>query len=94
MTVPCLILLILISFTIPSASASLKDDLIAYEVLEEYELPRGVLDYKLDNSTGKFSVYLNGTCTFINDSYKMKYKSTISGVLKKRTRYPAYRVSK
>ncbi|XP_031261617.1 uncharacterized protein At5g01610-like [Pistacia vera] len=58
----------------------------AYEILEEYDfpiglLPTGVTGYEFDNSTGKFSVYLNGTCTFSIDSYELKYKSTITGVL-------------
>ncbi|GAB4841112.1 hypothetical protein Ancab_021856 [Ancistrocladus abbreviatus] len=60
----------------------------AYEVLEEYDfpiglLPNGVLGYELNSSTGAFKVYLNGTCTFSLDSYELKYKSTISGVISK-----------
>lgn len=78
-----LILLFLISFS--SASGG-DDSLTAYEVLEQYDfpiglLPKGVLGYELDNSTGEFSVYLNGSCTFSIDSYELKYKSTITGVI-------------
>ncbi|KAL4603534.1 hypothetical protein ACB092_10G130100 [Castanea dentata] len=86
MAILCLILFFLISLSTPSAS--LKDSLTAYEVLEEYDfpvglLPKGVLGYELDSSTGKFSAYLNGTCTFTIDSYELKYKSTITGIIAK-----------
>ncbi|KAL6208207.1 hypothetical protein ACLB2K_019158 [Fragaria x ananassa] len=58
----------------------------SYEALEEYDfpvgiLPKGVLSYEVGNSTGEFSVYLNGSCTFSIDSYELKYKSTITGVI-------------
>ncbi|KAK9282107.1 hypothetical protein L1049_005019 [Liquidambar formosana] len=58
----------------------------AYEVLEEYDfpigiLPKGVTGYELDNSTGEFSAYLNGSCSFTIDGYDLKYKSTITGVI-------------
>lgn len=90
MAIPFLIILFFISLTTPfaSASASFKESLTAYEALEEYDfpvgvLPKGVLGYKLDNSTGKFSVYLNGSCSFTIDSYELKYRSTITGVITK-----------
>ncbi|KAF5196861.1 pectinesterase (Protein of unknown function, DUF538) [Thalictrum thalictroides] len=57
----------------------------AYELLEGYGfprglLPKGVLGFDLDKSTGKFSVYLNGSCSFsLEGSYQLKYKSTIKG---------------
>ncbi|KAB2616278.1 hypothetical protein D8674_022866 [Pyrus ussuriensis x Pyrus communis] len=81
---PSLILFFLLSFSIPSPFAA--DELTVYEVLEEYDspvgiLPKGVVSYELDTSTGKFSVHLNSTCTFTIDSYKLKYKSTITGVI-------------
>ncbi|KAE8009461.1 hypothetical protein FH972_005898 [Carpinus fangiana] len=82
MAIPFLIFFLLISLSTPSAAPT------AYEVLEEYDfpvgvLPKGVLGYELDSSTGKFSVYLNGTCTFTIDSYELKYKSKITGVIAK-----------
>lgn len=61
----------------------------AYEVLKDYDfpvgiLPKGVLDYDLDPSTGKFSAYLNGSCSFsLEGSYQLNYKSTINGYLSK-----------
>ncbi|XP_022757952.1 uncharacterized protein At5g01610-like [Durio zibethinus] len=81
---PLILLYLISSFS----SVSCDDSLTAYEVLEEYDfpiglLPKGVLGYKLDSSTGKFSAYLNGTCTFSIDSYELKYKSTITGVISK-----------
>jgi hypothetical protein len=84
MAILCLIFFVLISLPTPSAAGN--DTLTAYEVLEEYGfpvgiLPKGVLGYELDSSTGKFSAYLNATCTFSIDSYKLKYQSTITGVL-------------
>ncbi|KAF3454543.1 hypothetical protein FNV43_RR04991 [Rhamnella rubrinervis] len=61
----------------------------AYEVLKDYNfpigiLPKGVLDYNLDPSDGKFCAYLNGTCGFsLEGSYQLKYKSTIKGNISK-----------
>lgn len=43
-------------------------------------LPKGVKGYDLDKTTGKFNLYLNGSCSFsLEGSYQIKYKSTISG---------------
>ncbi|XP_058077132.1 uncharacterized protein At5g01610-like [Magnolia sinica] len=61
----------------------------AYEVLQEYDFPKGLLPkgatgYDLDRSTGKFSAYLNGSCSFsLEGSYQLKYKSTIKGTISK-----------
>ena len=81
--IPTLIILVLLIISFIDTSSSLSS-LTAYEVLEEYDfpvglLPEGVVGYKLDNSTGKFSVYLNGSCSFTIDNYELKYKSTITG---------------
>ncbi|XXG84267.1 hypothetical protein AAC387_Pa10g1817 [Persea americana] len=68
---------------------SVAEKLTAYQVLEQYDfpiglLPKGVTGYELDSSTGKFSVYLNGTCSFsLEGSYDLKYKSTIKGYISK-----------
>lgn len=59
----------------------------AYEVLESYNfpigiLPKGITGYDLDESTGKFSAYLNGSCSFsLEDSYKLSYQPTIKGYI-------------
>ncbi|KAL3531486.1 hypothetical protein ACH5RR_010808 [Cinchona calisaya] len=65
-----------------------NDALTAYQVLEEYDLPvgllpKGVTSYELDSSTGEFTVYLNETCTFTIEGYKLKYKTQITGVISK-----------
>ncbi|KAK5811375.1 hypothetical protein PVK06_026704 [Gossypium arboreum] len=63
------------------------DSLSPYEVLQGYNfpvglLPQGVLKYKLDESTGRFHAYLEGSCSFsLEGSYQLKYKSTISGII-------------
>ncbi|XVF80599.1 hypothetical protein PTKIN_Ptkin15bG0086700 [Pterospermum kingtungense] len=59
----------------------------AYEVLQGYNfpvglLPKGVVKYDLDESTGRFHVYLKDSCSFsLEGSYQLKYKSTISGII-------------
>ncbi|TYG56843.1 hypothetical protein ES288_D08G096200v1 [Gossypium darwinii] len=63
------------------------DSLSPYEVLQGYNfpvglLPQGVLKYDLDESTGRFHAYLEGSCSFsLEGSYQLKYKSTISGII-------------
>lgn len=59
----------------------------AYQVLEDYIfptglLPKGVTSYDLNSSTGKFSVHFNDTCTFsLQNSRQLKFKSTIKGYI-------------
>uniref|UniRef100_A0A7N0ZWA8 Uncharacterized protein n=1 Tax=Kalanchoe fedtschenkoi TaxID=63787 RepID=A0A7N0ZWA8_KALFE len=61
----------------------------AYELLQDYNfpvgiLPKGVTHYDLNNSTGQFHAYLNGTCSFsLEGSYQLKYRSTIGGTISK-----------
>ncbi|KAM7501202.1 hypothetical protein LguiB_000106 [Lonicera macranthoides] len=68
-----------------SAAAHDGETLSAYEVLKSYDfpiglLPQGATGYDLDKSTGKFSAYLNGSCSFsLEGSYQLKYKPTIGG---------------
>ncbi|KAK8499483.1 hypothetical protein V6N12_011568 [Hibiscus sabdariffa] len=63
------------------------DALSPYEILQGYNfpvglLPKGVLKYDLDESTGRFHAYLNASCSFgLEGSYQLKYKSTISGII-------------
>lgn len=76
----------LLSLPPPSLAGDSSD---AYSLLESYNFPAGLLPvgvkgYDLDQSTGKFSLYLNGTCSFSAEgSYQLKYKSTISGHIAK-----------
>ncbi|OMO63860.1 Ribosomal protein S4e [Corchorus capsularis] len=84
-TFPLLFLLIQTTPSISLALTSTDDSPSAYEILEGYNfpigiLPKGVLNYDLDESTGRFHAYLNGSCSFsLEGSYQLKYKSTISG---------------
>ncbi|MFS7901667.1 hypothetical protein Hanom_Chr01g00002341 [Helianthus anomalus] len=68
----------LISSTIPPPTA--------YEALESYGfppglLPVGVTGYTLDEQTGNFEVYIGQTCKYTVQGYNLKYESTISGVI-------------
>ncbi|KAJ4727706.1 Protein of unknown function, DUF538 [Melia azedarach] len=78
--------ILIISFTTPFAVS--QDTPSAYEVLQEYDfpvglLPKGVTSYELNNETGKFSAQMNDACSFTIESYELKYKSTITGVISK-----------
>ncbi|OMO63859.1 hypothetical protein CCACVL1_22217 [Corchorus capsularis] len=82
-----LILLILLT-SLPASFALTDEKLSAYQVLQQYDfpigiLPEGVTGYELDQETGEFKAYLDGTCTFPIESYDLRYKSTISGVISK-----------
>uniref|UniRef100_A0A5B7AVU6 DUF538 domain-containing protein n=1 Tax=Davidia involucrata TaxID=16924 RepID=A0A5B7AVU6_DAVIN len=82
-TITCLILI----SSLPAKSSG--DKPTAYEVLQDYNfpvgiLPKGVTGYDLNESTGKFSAYLNGSCSFsLEGSYQLSYKSTIRGHISK-----------
>ncbi|KAF4364443.1 hypothetical protein F8388_007020 [Cannabis sativa] len=83
---------ILIFFTSATTSFASADDyniLSAYQVLQQYGfpqglLPKGVTGYELNRDTGEFSAHWNGTCKFnLEGSYSLEYKSTISGIISK-----------
>ncbi|CAN0889097.1 Uncharacterized protein At5g01610 [Linum grandiflorum] len=62
--------------------------LTAYEVLQQYNfpvgiLPKGITGYEIDRETGKFKAYLPQTCKFSIQSYQLEYGTTISGVISK-----------
>ncbi|KAG6431851.1 hypothetical protein SASPL_103419 [Salvia splendens] len=66
--------------------ATVADRPTVYEAIGSYGLPEGLLpegvtNYKLDVSTGKFSVYLDKTCSFTIQGYNLKYKTTITGMI-------------
>ncbi|XP_008784759.2 uncharacterized protein At5g01610-like [Phoenix dactylifera] len=83
--------LLLLSLSLASSSSavtsSTSDDTkpSAYEVLESYNfpiglLPKGCSGYDLDPDTGDFSAYFNNTCSFsLEGSYQLRYQPTISG---------------
>nr|GMD15634.1 uncharacterized protein At5g01610-like [Ipomoea batatas] len=73
-------------FAVPQAAGDTI--LTAYQVLQQYDfpvglLPTGVTSYELDTSSGDFSVYLKESCSFKIDGYELKYKSTITGKISK-----------
>ncbi|KAI9182195.1 hypothetical protein LWI28_023007 [Acer negundo] len=81
-----LTLLILISLITPFVAADSKSSV--YQALQSYDfpvgvLPKGVTSYELNKDTGEFSVHMNKTCSFSIESYELKYKSTITGVISK-----------
>lgn len=67
-----------------SAQTLDSDNLTAYEMLEKYNFPKGILpqgvkSYTL-NQDGSFAVFLNGNCKFdVEGGYSLNYKSRISG---------------
>ncbi|KAK7269672.1 hypothetical protein RIF29_22406 [Crotalaria pallida] len=82
-----IILCILLSLTLTHALLTQQQDsLSAYEVLAQYGfppgiLPKGVTGYALNRETGEFAAYLEGSCSFVIETYTLKYKSTITGVI-------------
>lgn len=79
-----LIILILID---PTPALSSTDSRTAYEALEDYNfpiglLPQGVSSYDLNSNTSKFSVYFNDTCSFpLESSYHLKYNPIVTGYI-------------
>ncbi|KAK6937363.1 Protein of unknown function DUF538 [Dillenia turbinata] len=84
---PILIFSLLSLFSILTIAPTTADDATAYDLLQSYDfpigiLPKGVTSYDLDESTGKFHVYFGKACAFsLEGSYQLRYKSTISGVI-------------
>lgn len=74
-------------FLFSQISISNSSPLTVYEIIESYGFPKGILpigvtNYSLNPSTGKFQAFFNGTCSFnLEQSYDLKYKSTISGII-------------
>ncbi|KAH9730511.1 F22D16.19 protein [Citrus sinensis] len=70
-----------------SSLSANSDQLSAYDILQSYNfpaglLPKGITQYDIDRETGQFHAYLDGTCSFsLEGSYQLKYKSKISGYI-------------
>ncbi|XP_010456044.1 PREDICTED: uncharacterized protein LOC104737542 [Camelina sativa] len=83
------IIIVSIIFLSPLAFAvtAESDTPTAYSLLQSYNfpvgiLPKGVVAYDLDTTTGKFHAYFNNSCSFsLVGSYQLNYKSTISGYI-------------
>lgn len=87
LTVLLLCSIVLRSLSSPIPLRSIGDSPSAYEVLQGFNfpiglLPKGVTGYDLNESNGRFSAYLTGSCSFsLEGSYNLKYKSTIKGYI-------------
>ncbi|KAG5567760.1 hypothetical protein RHGRI_003070 [Rhododendron griersonianum] len=86
----CTAFIALFLLFVSAAAAAAEETLSAYEVLQQFDfpiglLPKGATGYELNNSTGDFKAYLGeGTCSFsLEGSYDLKYKSTIKGKISK-----------
>ncbi|KAM3326391.1 hypothetical protein P3S67_001517 [Capsicum chacoense] len=98
LTLPLLITAAVIT-TVDSAAVDGVTSLTAYDLLSSYGfpigiLPKGVTGYNLDKSTGKFSVHLNGDCSFaLEGSYQLRYKSKFGGYIENNRLTSLYGVS-
>ncbi|KAE9598240.1 hypothetical protein Lalb_Chr15g0078481 [Lupinus albus] len=83
-----IIFLCIIVYVTVADTIRVQEKLSAYDILEQYDfpvglLPKGATDYKLNPNNGKFTAYLNQTCSFYIHSYELRYKSIIKGVISK-----------
>ncbi|EHA8589741.1 hypothetical protein COCNU_scaffold012153G000060 [Cocos nucifera] len=82
--------LLLLFLSLAFADTKLSDAPTAYEVLERFNFPRGILpegvqSYLLSED-GTFEVYLSGNCEFkVTSSYLLRYKRKITGTVKSGT---------
>ncbi|KAJ0743475.1 hypothetical protein HanPI659440_Chr10g0376241 [Helianthus annuus] len=83
------LILLISSPPLTTANGGDDDNFTAYDVIESYGFPKGILPigvtgYELDKSTGKFKAFFNDTCSFsLEGTYDLKYKSTIGGTISK-----------
>ncbi|KAI5680467.1 hypothetical protein M9H77_01694 [Catharanthus roseus] len=86
---PLICLLFPSFFFLGASTNDQKQNPSAYEVLQQYDFPIGILPqgstgYDLNPYTGKFSSYLNQTCTFsLTNLYDLRYESIVSGIISK-----------
>ncbi|CAO2839746.1 unnamed protein product [Amaranthus hypochondriacus] len=84
-----LLFISLLTFLCISSITAWDERLSPYEALQSFNfpigiLPKGALGYELDEKTGSFKAFLNGSCSFsLEGSYQLKYKSTINGNISK-----------
>ncbi|CAO2824382.1 unnamed protein product [Amaranthus hypochondriacus] len=82
-------ILLLLFFLCLSSIATSDQKLSAYDALKTFNfpmgiLPKGALGYDLNEKTGNFKAFLNGSCSFsLEGSYQLNYKSTINGFISK-----------
>ncbi|GMH02604.1 hypothetical protein Nepgr_004443 [Nepenthes gracilis] len=81
------IIIAFLSLSLSVLPPSSADKFTAYDALQTFNfpvglLPKGALGYDLDEKTGKFTAYLNETCSFsLEGSYDLKYQSKITGYI-------------
>uniref|UniRef100_A0A452Z5F7 DUF538 domain-containing protein n=1 Tax=Aegilops tauschii subsp. strangulata TaxID=200361 RepID=A0A452Z5F7_AEGTS len=72
-------------FSVSAARDATDETPSAYEMLEKFGFPKGILpvgvtDYTLRRSDGAFQVFMDKDCEFeVDGGYKLTYKQTISG---------------
>ncbi|KAK7843174.1 uncharacterized protein LOC112032725 [Quercus suber] len=86
----CLVLFFTASPSLASSGTNLTTTKPSvYDVIQSFNfpigiLPKGVQGYDLETSTGKFSAFFSGSCSFsLEGSYELKYKPTINGIITK-----------
>ncbi|CAL9161143.1 unnamed protein product [Musa hybrid cultivar] len=78
--------ILLLSLAPSSVETQISDQPTAYQMLEQYDFPRGILPqgvrrYVL-NQDGSFEVYLSGDCEFkVTGGYLLHYKRKITGAV-------------
>ncbi|MCL7050509.1 hypothetical protein MKW94_024618 [Papaver nudicaule] len=86
-TTQTILCMILLCFILTAGAVEENSNLSAYEILQGYNfpvglLPVGVTGYELDRSSGRFAVRFGaGDCSFPLSGYQLKYKSTITGII-------------
>ncbi|CAL9118050.1 unnamed protein product [Musa textilis] len=68
------------------AETQVSDELTAYQMLEKYDFPKGILPQGVQsyvlNQDGSFEVYLSGDCEFeVTGGYLLQYKRRITGTV-------------
>lgn len=83
---PARFLAVCLAFFVGVAPAIGDGSLTAYEILQQYDFPIGILptgveSYELNRNTGKFAVYFGGSCSFTIEGYNLKYNKKITGTI-------------
>lgn len=83
-----LCIFLLLSAASPAVGVDDSQSSTVYEILKEYDfpvgiLPKGVIRYELNKTTGDFAVYFNKSCSFSISGYNLKYMSKVTGKISK-----------
>ncbi|XP_008795299.2 uncharacterized protein LOC103711080 [Phoenix dactylifera] len=82
--------LLILSLSLAFAETNLSDAPTAYELLESFNFPRGILPRGVQSyllrKDGTFEVYLGGDCEFkVTGAYQLRYKTKITGTVESGT---------